>query len=58
MTLIIKKEAQQIKGWKILNAQPIYLTNRQVSGLPTFSMATEWSFEKQKVLAPAKPKLH
>ena len=58
MALIIKKEAQQIKEWKILNAQPIYLTNRQVAGLPTFRMATEWTFENQKLLSPTKPKLH
>ena len=58
MTLIIKKEAQQIKAWKILNAQPIYLSNRQVSGLPTSSMATEWSLVKEKVLAPTKNIVH
>lgn len=52
MTLKIKKEAQQINNWKILNAQPVYMTNKQVSGLPTCSIATEWAFEKQKVLAP------
>jgi predicted ribosome-associated RNA-binding protein Tma20 len=40
------------KRWIVLDDTPIYLTNKDTTGIPTLKMANEWSMEKHAVEFP------